>query len=301
MMNTKYTPVVLVHLGQYIPSYLSDCVQQIKLWMPENPIYLLLDPRGFSQLDSTTRSLVELISTDQIPLTPEHIMFHEKCTLDKHFRSGFWWYALERFMTLSDLCTWKPSIAPFFHLENDNLIYQHLQNLVPLLQELGYRMGATFDSPQRCIPGIVYFGDPTAAIDLGRWIAVQCGDKNDMEMLCMFYLQHADWFQSLPTTPPDYPDKLLNFFTHNIERFQCIFDAAALGQYIGGVDPRNSGGRSTLGFINETSHLKPNRVRILWKQNSEGLWYSTVNDLPVVNLHIHSKDLRRWRSARTQP
>ena len=68
-------------------------------------------------------------------------------------------------------------------------------------------------------------------------------------------------------------------------------------QYIGGVDPRNVPG-NTSGFVNEACLVKPNKTKIEWRQDSKQLWTPYVNELPMVNLHIHSKNLKRWRSDR---
>jgi hypothetical protein len=77
-------------------------------------------------------------------------------------------------------------------------------------------------------------------------------------------------------------------FTRHAKEFNCLFDAAAVGQYIGGVDPRNISG-NTIGIINETSVFKCNKAKVQWINNIPHL-----NNLPLVNLHIHSKDLKRW-------
>ena len=73
-----------------------------------------------------------------------------------------------------------------------------------------------------------------------------------------------------------------------------IFDAAAIGQLVGGVDPRNAAG-DTRGFVNETCVIK-------YKEEGEIIWREVdgfnkpfikifTKEVPIFNLHIHCKNL----------
>ena len=73
-----------------------------------------------------------------------------------------------------------------------------------------------------------------------------------------------------------------------------IFDAAAIGQYLFGIDPKNTTQKHTEGFINETCVVKYNKYRFIWKYY-QGIYrpYIIIGDqtIPIFNLHIHSKRL----------
>jgi hypothetical protein len=76
-----------------------------------------------------------------------------------------------------------------------------------------------------------------------------------------------------------------------------IFDAAAIGQYVGGVDPRNCPG-DTRGFVNETCVIKyADEGTIIWKTDGDDdvkrpfLHRKNQQIIPIFNLHIHSKTL----------
>jgi hypothetical protein len=83
-----------------------------------------------------------------------------------------------------------------------------------------------------------------------------------------------------------------------------IFDGAALGQYLGGIDPRNTGdggGADTRGFVNETCVVKFDQYDFFWQVQKKTLLkkpYLKIGDYcyPIANLHIHSKKLREFRS-----
>jgi hypothetical protein len=82
-----------------------------------------------------------------------------------------------------------------------------------------------------------------------------------------------------------------SIFFENAYIFECLFDAAAVGQFIGGIDPRNVDG-DTIGYISEDSVIQCNKINIEWRNKCLFL-----NGLPLVNLHVHSKDLKRWMTV----
>ena len=83
----------------------------------------------------------------------------------------------------------------------------------------------------------------------------------------------------------------------NYKNFEIIFDAAAMGQYLGGVDPRNIPGDTT-GFINETCIIKYDKYHFKWKEEDNVrrpfLVTEDGNWVRIFNLHIHCKDLEKF-------
>jgi hypothetical protein len=69
-----------------------------------------------------------------------------------------------------------------------------------------------------------------------------------------------------------------------------------IGQYLGGVDPRNKSG-NTIGFVNETCIINYSKYKFVWK-NENGLKIPYIiineNEYPIINLHIHSKNLKNF-------
>jgi len=79
-----------------------------------------------------------------------------------------------------------------------------------------------------------------------------------------------------------------------------LFDGAAIGQYLGGVDPRNQ--KSKPGFINESCVFNPSRFLFEWIKDDKGreIPYAIFKDCKyrINNLHIHSKNLAKFKSRR---
>jgi hypothetical protein len=125
--------------------------------------------------------------------------------------------------------------------------------------------------------------------------------KNDMENFSIIQAQTGiiDNFPIFINDPNGSPEH--QFVTKNFKQFNMIFDAAAIGQYLGGVDPRNIPGDTT-GFVNETCIIKYDQYRFIWNAFDDircpYIVVKNENDIdcsyPVFNLHIHSKALEKF-------
>jgi hypothetical protein len=105
-------------------------------------------------------------------------------------------------------------------------------------------------------------------------------------------MKNTNLIDNLPIGTTDVSSPELQFVTNNYDKFNVIFDAAAIGQYLGGVDPLNDKFNS-IGFINETCIIKCNNFNIHWKYE-EGIHKPFINNVPIFNLHIHSKQLEHF-------
>jgi hypothetical protein len=149
------------------------------------------------------------------------------------------------------------------------------------------------DSEARVIPSVMCFTDYEQAEDLVKHITSTIIESpvfiNDMNIL-VTYKGLLQW--------PHHPE----------DSSPIIFDGAAIGQYLGGVDPKNipdytdplSNPRT--GFINETCDFDTSKYS-LEKKYTDNLShvavpfkYYTLNGRIIINLHIHSKQLFRFSS-----
>ena len=133
---------------------------------------------------------------------------------------------------------------------------------------------------------------------------------NDMQLLSKYKQEYPSMIKSLPIIFPEYTnDNILEsdkygkskdpeMFYKEYHKFESIFDAAAIGQYIGGCDPKNK--TSGEGFINETCIFDCQKLNINWEYDSERRTIPVAefnnNKYVINNLHIHSKNLSKFRS-----
>jgi hypothetical protein len=190
----------------------------------------------------------------------------------------------------------KYVIENVIHLENDVLIYYNTDVLYPLLDKT--KLYLPFDTFHRNIASIMYI--PNSAVFKTALDVYDLG-KNDMENFSVIQsqtgiIENFPIFITDKNGSPEY-----QFVTRGYENFRIIFDAAAMGQYLGGVDPRNIPGDTT-GFVNETCIIKYDQYRFIWNivdeirrpfivvEDNVGMDYS----YPIFNLHIHSKRLENF-------
>jgi hypothetical protein len=277
----KMTQLILVHVGDSFPEYINTCIAQINS-VTEIPVHVLISDQHVNKIKGCARAF----PLHLIPKSEKHQQFERGSKLDTTFRGGFWKYAMLRFFYIYDHMM-AHSLTDVFHIEYDNLIYVDFTAFLSVFQTRP--MWCVMDAPTRCIPSFLYFREA----DILRRLLDTCLESaakgtNDMMALAEFRNRN-DEVGTLPIIK-DYVERIDTMYSLNTDKFNCLFDGAAIGQYIGGVDPRNIPG-DTRGFINETTVIKCNKMTFEWRNKKPFL-----NGLPLVNLHIHSKDLTRWAS-----
>lgn len=294
--------IVLIHLGDVYYDYINTCINQLKSFNSDNEIYLVTSSMHFNKVSDN----IILISDKDLPKSRNHLNFIATNKLDTSFRSGFWKSALERFMYIEDVVELY-NLKNIFHFENDVLIYNSLCHINNTCIKYNFEMVSTFDNDKRCIPGIVYFRDYNILNLLNRFI-IENPNINDMLILSKFSKCYENIVFYLPVVPPNYKfpffkkfkSKNLKKYHEHFNKFNFIFDAAAIGQYIGGIDPRNTKNNIVKsGFINESALYNVNDFIIKWEYDEKNrkfpvLIYYGIK-YKIFNLHIHSKLLNLFR------
>jgi hypothetical protein len=254
-------PMILVYRGPVLPAYIGVALKQARLFS-SGEIYMVVDASALGQLPAEALDGIRMVTLEELGISPAHARFKEISRLDRSFRNGFWTYTTERFFVVETLMK-TMGLDSAVHIECDNLIY-----FDPSDHEATFRchyagLAAPFDNDQRCIPGFVYFRSAEAAATLNEFILdvlqdPASGATNDMVLIADYRRRNPALAASLPVIAPDYPAPLRSrtgleaadpgvYFTA-FDAFRSLFDAAAFGQYLGGVDPGNSIVDDTRGF-----------------------------------------------------
>lgn len=307
-------PIVFVHLGPKLPTYLPTAIAQAKLFNPESPIYLAASQVALLQC----RELQGVIRVPYEMLTQstQHETFISQARLYRVYREPFWRYSLERFFVLHELMQ-EHQLTDVIHLENDVMLYRDMNELIPTLHaHYAGQLGITLDNDTRCIAGLVYVARPEPlAKFLDLVISRLRTQSYDMFYLAQFHAVEPWSAQQLPILPQSYAMsyELVNPqgqrakdstpYWRYAKEFGGIFDAAAIGQYLGGIDPIH--GKDTVGFVNECSVFNPSRVEITWQRDTQGRLVPYLRcgneSCRINNLHIHSKNLAAFSSQRSKP
>jgi len=308
-VSNQSSSLVYVHIGPKLPVYLPIAIKQARLFNPELTIYLLAESNALSEFDFTKEE-IKLISLESIHLSRSHKIFNRLATT-----KGFWRYTLERFLYLDDFIQ-QYGLRNVFHTENDVMIYFDLLEKVPLFEECYKGMIATvFDCDERSVPSFVYIYDSHPSSKFANFISKKgLKGANDMYLLFEFKEKYYKLLADhLPILIPEYAKErsLTNLskktakspipFVNNIERLGLIFDAAAIGQFLGGIDPIL--GNRGPGFVGELSVFLSHFCTYEWKLDECKRWIPYISyageTYPIANLHIHCKDLSSFSSSNT--
>jgi len=300
--------IVFVHIGKNIPDYVSEALLQARRFNEDAPIYFLgnRDALRGSHLPNS----IKTIALETLTPSHSHIFFSKN---HKHSDSleGFWQYTIERFFYLDELAR-QYKLKNIFHLENDVMLYRDLNELLPVFEKYYPSIGATFDADHRVIPGFMYFKNPISLSHLARHLSKSALRNLDMMSIASYRnSSRRKKIDFLPIIFPGYVDKKplisslgvepehpKNYWNH-FKEFNSVFDAACIGQYLGGESPRNIG-EIVPGFINETCVFNPSYLQYEWIEDSQGRKVPYINfddkQFRINNLHIHSKKLAEFRS-----
>lgn len=287
--------IVLVSIGNFQEYILVNIRQLLRLG--HTSIFVIVNPEFLPYFAPFPPEMVHCIDVTTLYDT---FNYQEKTQLDGHFRGGFTVFTSSRFFYIHAFMK-KHGVERVLHLENDVLLYYNsTQTLANKLDQ--EHIYIPVDSYHRAIASIVYI--PTADL-LGSLLEHYPHDQNDMVAFSTLVRRFPEKFCTFPIGPSTLatnPEQA--FVTQNWAQFRMVFDAAAMGQYLGGVDPRNASGDTT-GFVNETCVLKYHDCggRFVWDHgDDEGVddpirrpYLEFQGEVyPIFNLHIHCKNLERF-------
>ena len=284
---------ILVALGK-IPEYLDDCINQIKKTQKQSKIILLTNKKTKYRNKNCKTIFVE-----SLKLSKEHDYFIKKSKFSKDtYRDFFWKHSIERFYYIDDFLN-KTPMNNIFHIENDVLLYQDLEIVLDKINNFNF--ACVRDGVNRVIGSLVYIKNKTISKKIVK-ISNKYLNLNDMKILNLLDKQISKSI-NLPLGEDLKFIKKSKYYK-DIKKIPFIFDAAAIGQYIDGPHRKKffkkifKNIKNTFniydGFENKDTNLKISDWKIEWKNNKP---FKQENNklIPIANLHIHSKNLKKFR------
>ena len=225
----------------------------------------------------------------------------------KDFRNGFWHWTSFRFYAILSYMK-KYNITNIVHVENDVMIFQKVDNIYFHRND---RILLTMDSKTRCVAGFMYIPNHNV---LEQALYQFNHKQNDMQNWASIYnIPNQPLVDTLPIAPrgtvscTEIPELISNSYEH----YQSIFDAASMGQYVGGIDPRNSDKSNTKGFINQHCAFPYHNYKFIWLYDGESKCkcpylqvtneVSETRNIKINNLHVHCKMLSQFIHSRVNP
>jgi len=314
--------IVYISLGKKMAHYLTTAVVQARLFNSNTDIFIVASKEAIMSNSAADKQRlssanIRLVTTEELPVSVLHARFRKESALDRRFRGGFWFFAMERFFYLESLMTFY-NMANVFHLEGDNMLYANVTEFLPKLIALEHGLASTFDTDDRVVPGFVYIRSTQALSKLLEHIAnTSDTGLNDMDTLAAYKNKANGSLGLLPVVPCSYVEHVPLINSYNVtaknkysfcdKSWGFIFDAAALGQYLGGVNPKNLAKHaapwSSIGYASPSSFYDPALFDFEWRVDSEGRLVPFLifhgEEFRIVNLHIHCKQCDMFYSRRT--
>ena len=307
--------IILTHLGDSIPLYSKDCVDQIRLWNPTTPIYIILEPIHKDTefwINLQLQYSVVLVFTDTLEPTAHHRYFQTHFQGDTQFRKGFWKHVKERFLYIEELML-REGLTHVISMEYDILVYTSLDSLLEKFKSSHQTLRIVRDNDTRGHPGFMYIPSMES---YRHYIMFLIGIINtpleDMQALAAYANANPTMLHYLPVitekrnrTIPERRSKCGHrsndpyYLSEDSEHFGLVFDSAVVGQWVGGIDSRNTGGTKITKYENESALYSINEMSFQWKKNPETfLWQPFLDGRLLATIHVHSKSLSSFRSDR---
>jgi hypothetical protein len=298
--------VVISFIGQ-MPAYLYECVRQLRLFF-KGRIYII-----YSQIDS---ELLERILCYNLDLVHYDIVKSER--FDSVFstndfivaknipeRKFLFLRSYERLFLIDNLIRLY-DLEHVWSIEVDILMYIDPSKFIDVLKEKPYVY--SFHNDDHCNISILYVRDKDGLRDVLYFFENYKSDSHLSEMKAMF-----NYYKMNPDDmlfPLIYSCYLREELHRTFSKFNCIFDAASTGQYLFGIEKAKT---NMIPLQNSTDGITGNLK--IWRHGSiewiasddillpylkpvEGA--SVTAMIPIVNLHIHSKNLIAATSYRKE-
>jgi len=289
---------VFVQLGSFTPNYLEGNIKRLSILFPNNDIYLITNNQKLFKLKITNLKIVKYIAAT----SHEHLL--NRLSRKTDFREGFWRLSLERLLAFTKFQI-ENKIDHLLHLESDVIVFPNFP--VDSIQKLNKLLWCQYNS-KLDIASLLYSPNYQSALYLQKNIENNLEKDNshtDMTILSEIRRNSESTISIFPSLPGaksflvnkksgitlNSQIQLASHFTV----FNGIFDSAAIGVWLLGKNPENTHGMSILHdrWIIDTgdSFIDPSKVNYIFKSDGNLNLIEKGNQIPIFNLHVHSKNL----------
>lgn len=295
-LASEEPPIIFVHLGPTLPRHFLANLVRADRQYAGNVVGLIEDSNAIADHTGTFK-LVD-IRNFYDPSRFRAVL--ENSALDSRFREGFWHKAIERFFVLAQFTEGR-GISRYFHCESDVLIFS-IDGLATALDRFGQQLFIPRDSKSRAIASLIYVNSPAALASLLAYIESSPVRTNEMEILASFMDEVTEDAIALPTldTLDGVAETAIGWKSLTTNDTGGLFDAAGIGQWVAGTDPRNSKKTTFNHFRNEMNAIDFSELNARFDRAQNYFSLNMKHHAPkkVFNLHVHSKALLLFKSDR---
>lgn len=289
--------LVFVFLGSSLPRYVVPALRFARKF-GGLPVCLI----GQSVIENRIRPIgVEFVAIEEFYDDSSFEFARHRLSAPHVFRDSFWVRALERLFVLEQYMK-AQNLTRLVHAEADQLVFR----IDTLLDRLGHEAARGLYAPlhggSTVVASILYCNDLSALSSLTQYAMEARPFPNEMALLSEWARTHSGLFHPLPTIADLGGEMGISqnqlWAGPSFNQIGGVVDAAQLGQWVAGIDPRNVG----LPRAPKTKYVDPARPGLLTEAelrtlslsmnaDSQAMRLSRAGERPVslYNLHIHSK------------
>lgn len=289
MSSKNQLRIVFVQLGMKPERYVRENIENCKQLFPAIPITLI----GNSwETRRAAESLKVSYSHFETSPTLENIFWGKE--LSKDFRNGFWIYTLERLFAITEFHLNNP-FQKILHVESDVSLSSNFPIPELILEEQIHWLPFNHE---RDVASLVFLPSQSESQWLQERFVESLSSKRDltdMTLLREVSKNHPDRIMYFPVAESpnsqllnkDASEEFSKRASSQFGKFEGIFDAAPIGMWLTGQDPRNHRGRILRYKPIPESYVDPTMLRGRLELKEEILNYK--ENIPIYDLHIHSK------------
>ncbi len=283
-----------VFLGDRLPKYVIPSLR-IAVRHSGMNVNLIGDADLKNKLDKYN---VNFIDTATFYDNTEFLKMSRNVSANHRFRNGFWLKTVERFFVLEKFMKFR-GINSLVHAELDQLLFG-VDVFTRELRSLGKDgLYVSLHNPEEAIASLVYIQNPETLSSLLDY-AQEKIFSTEMYLISAWGNDNPEKIFGLPTLATEiYSDcRLKNIEILNVNKLQGIVDAAQIGQWVAGIDPRNVPIRNRpfnnyvtprKPFMLSEEHLQSLTFTFDEQKNTLLVKYLDQDPIRIFNLHIHSK------------
>jgi hypothetical protein len=288
--------VIFVYLGKNLPSYGFASIELASR-------YSGVDVRligNASMARSLRNSSAKFTAVEDFYDEKEFIEASKRIISPHSFREGFWLKTLERFFVLSQYME-RENLDSIFHAELDQLLFRVDFLLSKLEEEKRHGLFLPFHTRDLAVGSVIYCNSQGALRSLLDFASTAGTFSNEMKLLASWAEQNVEQVFPLPTMASEVnlsPKSSFLASTLSSNHIGGVVDAAQLGQWVAGIDPRivPAGELPSTKFTGTTSDsmLTPDQLaKLKFSFNAQDgvlhIEYGKEIYTKLFNLHIHSK------------
>lgn len=241
---------------------------------------------------------ITFISTESFYDNSDFLRISKNIVNSHTFREGFWLKTLERFFVIEQFMKFK-GLDAILHAELDQLFFglEDLEARLKLLLKDGLYL--PLRDPENAVASIIYIRNPESLTSLLEYAETSLF-HNEMRLISDWGNENPSMIFGLPTLASELISysELGNIEIVESDVLDGVFDAAQLGQWVAGIDPRNVSvrNRHVNKFVDtEVSSILPesmlNDLIFKFQEDNNSLFveYKESSQFRLYNLHIHSK------------